>query len=272
MKVVLGIDAAWTRHNPSGVAVAINESGRWRLAAVAQSYQSFYALADPEHKPATGPTNESPDTKKLLHSVKAICAHSVDLIAVDMPMAQTPITQRRISDTMISKTFGGRKCATHSPSAQRPGRISDDLRKSFGEAGYDLQTGQIVKQGLIEVYPHPALLELMSAAERLPYKAGKTLTYWPNSPILERRKLLLEQWNRITAQLNKHILGVVDALPLPTIGASTISLKAFEDSLDAVICAWVAICVLEGNSDAYGDHNSAIWVPNLSRAERQSAQ
>ena len=271
MKVVLGIDAAWTLHNPSGLALAINEIGRWYLAAVAQSYQRFYALADPEFTIATGPISESPDVDRLLFSAKAISTQSVDLIAVDMPMAHLPITKRRTSDTMISKIFGGRKCSTHSPSAERPGRISDDLRKSFGEAGYDLQTNKLVTQGLIEVYPHPALLELMNAGERLPYKLSKTSVYWPNIHLLERRRRLLEQWNRITAQLDKHISGVVAALPLPAIDASTISLKAYEDSLDAVICTWIAICVLEGNSDAYGDDNSAIWVPNLRRTELQSA-
>lgn len=271
MKVVLGIDAAWTLHNPSGVAVAINESGHWKLAAVAQSYQSFYARANSKYKSATGPISEGPDTEKLLHSAKTICAQPVDIIAVDMPMAHLPITQRRTSDTMISKVFGGRKCATHSPSALRPGRISDKLRESFGKAGYELQTNKTTTKGLIEVYPHPALLELMSAAQRLPYKAGKTLIYWPNTTVLERRKSLLEQWNHIAAQLDKHISGVVSALPLPAVDASIISFKAFEDSLDAVICAWVAICFIDGNCDAYGDDNSAIWVPNLRRTEHQSA-
>jgi predicted RNase H-like nuclease len=45
--------------------------------------------------------------------------------------------------------------------------------------------------------------------------------------------------------LEQEITGVRAALPLPAIVASGIDLKAFEDALDAVICAWVAISALE---------------------------
>jgi predicted RNase H-like nuclease len=37
--------------------------------------------------------------------------------------------------------------------------------------------------------------------------------------------------------------------------------KAFEDTLDAAICAWVGVCALEGRAEALGDAVSAIWVP-----------
>ncbi|MCM2500652.1 DUF429 domain-containing protein [Neorhizobium galegae] len=38
-------------------------------------------------------------------------------------------------------------------------------------------------------------------------------------------------------------------------------LEAFEDMLDAVVCAWIGACVLDGRARAYGDEASAIWVP-----------
>ena len=62
--------------------------------------------------------------------------------------------------------------------------------------------------------------------------------------------------------LEQEITGVRAALPLPAIVASGIDLKAFEDALDAVICAWVAISALEDWAKPYGDENSAIWVPS----------
>jgi predicted RNase H-like nuclease len=40
-------------------------------------------------------------------------------------------------------------------------------------------------------------------------------------------------------------------------------MKAFEDALDAVVCAWVGACVMDGKAVAYGDDVSAIWVPEI---------
>jgi hypothetical protein len=43
---VLGIDAAWTENEPSGVALIENSQGGWRCVAVTPSYDSFLALAE----------------------------------------------------------------------------------------------------------------------------------------------------------------------------------------------------------------------------------
>jgi hypothetical protein len=39
MRAVLGIDAAWTITQPSGVALAVERSNGWRMIAAAASYQ-----------------------------------------------------------------------------------------------------------------------------------------------------------------------------------------------------------------------------------------
>jgi predicted RNase H-like nuclease len=105
------------------------------------------------------------------------CGRPVDLVAIDMPLARSPIVGRRASDDAVSSAYGGRKCGTHTPSAFRPGRMSDDLREGFERAGYPLLTNTIAQSGVIEVYPHPALVELAGASERLPYKASKVRSY-----------------------------------------------------------------------------------------------
>jgi len=50
---------------------------------------------------------------------------------------------------------------------------------------------------------------------------------------------------------------------MPTLGdlPTGIELKAYEDALDAIVCAWVAICALEGRAAPFGDDASAIWIP-----------
>jgi predicted RNase H-like nuclease len=55
---------------------------------------------------------------------------------------------------------------------------------------------------------------------------------------------------------------VAAALPRLELNASGMDLKAFEDMLDAIVCAWVAICTLEKRARRFGDDNSVIWIPN----------
>jgi hypothetical protein len=64
----------------------------------------------------------------------------VDVVTVDMPLATVAITARRKADDVISRMFGGRGCAVHTPSASRPGVIGTMLRDGFTAAGFALGT------------------------------------------------------------------------------------------------------------------------------------
>ncbi len=258
--VVLGIDAAWTAGKPSGVALVVRQDGRWSLRAVAPSYAHFLGLARGERLEAV-PTGALPDVAALLDAARRLAGAPVTLVAVDMPLADEPIVGRRVSDDAIARAFGARHCATHSPSAARPGALSDRMRADFTAAGYPLRTRDAAAGGLIEVYPHPALVVLAQAPRRLPYKAGNSARYWPGEPIAVRRSLLVEQWRRIAALLATQVDGVAEQLPAPAEPMTAIARKAHEDMLDAIVCAWVGVTALTGQADAYGDDRSAIWVP-----------
>ena len=126
---VLGIDAAWTAHQPSGIALVQRTKTGWGCLAIAPSYDSFLAQAsgqpwDPEQK-ATG---SKPDPTALLKASKQLAGAEVSCVSVDMPLATTPITSRRAAVTAISSRFGPKGCAVHSPSAERLGAITDQLR------------------------------------------------------------------------------------------------------------------------------------------------
>lgn len=249
MRAVLGIDAAWTAHNPSGVALAVEGADGWRMAAAASSYAAFGV-------------SESPAVAAELVGVAEKAANcTLSLVTVDMPLSRLPITGRRISDKTISSVYGARKCATHSPSAARPGAISDRLRAEFEALGIPLLTQTVSSPGLAEVYPHPALVELANAAQRLPYKLSRTRLYWPEASKEERRLRLFSLWGKIVDMLEEQLSGVRQNLPPVRAESSIAALKAFEDTLDAIICCWVGICILDGRASAYGDENSAIWVP-----------
>jgi predicted RNase H-like nuclease len=259
-RAVLGIDAAWTLSQPSGVALLSESSSGWRLVAAEASYQRFHARAHGLTSEAR-PTGSEPNPKELLSSSRKLCGRPADLVAIDMPVAFTPIVGRRPSDDAVSKAYGGRKAGTHTPSKNRPGRISDDLRRGFEAGGYFLQTSVAKTPGLIEVYPHPALIELAVACKRLQYKVSKVRSYWHWATPPQRQDLLYCEWDSIVTLLEGEIAGVKAALPLPSQGASGVVRKSYEDTLDAIVCAWVAVCALEGRAVPFGDESPAIWIP-----------
>jgi predicted RNase H-like nuclease len=78
---------------------------------------------------------------------------------------------------------------------------------------------------------------------------------------MERRARLYKQWSEIVTLLEGEIADVAAALPTPGVSASRRELKAYEDRLDAIVCAWVAICALERRAKPFGDESSAIWIP-----------
>ena len=221
----------------------------------------------------------------LRQAARLLGGAQVDLVAVDMPLARSPVRGRRRADDEVSRQFAAAWCGTHSPTAQRPGVLSDILREEFEAEGYRLATkgvsaersgraggaghlipaepGQTDKaRTLIEVYPHAALLTLLTVDRRVPYKVNKTLDYWPHEPLATRRRhLVLVEQHRILRALRTEIQDIDLPLPQPDSPGTLASLKPFEDALDALVCCWVGIRYLEGKAVAYGDEDAAVWVP-----------
>lgn len=114
---------------------------------------------------------------------------------------------------------------------------------------------------LLEVYPHPALLRLLDAHYRLPYKVANRRKYWPDATPADRLARVLQRLDAILAALRRAIDDVPLDVPSLADIASAASLKAIEDALDALICGWVGIRYLAGRCRAYGDDTAAIWIP-----------
>jgi predicted RNase H-like nuclease len=262
--IVLGIDAAWTSTQPSGVALLKKEGGHWRLLAASPSDESFLSLGEDGCDPPTL-SRAGSRPEDLLSKAAALAGGQVSLVAVDMPVSSQPITGRRYSDDSVSRAFGAFGCGTHTPSPARPGQIGQDLSEGFAAAGYPLATrAPLIRPGLIEVYPHPALLYLMEAKYRIAYKVSRIHRYWPHLPPAVRRTNLLRIWREIIAALESSGIALGGLLNLPSVDATRKELKSFEDTLDAVICAWVGVCVLQERAVPYGDDHSAIWIPTIS--------
>lgn len=213
MTAILGIDAAWTAKQPSGIALVRNAGDTWQCVRLAPSYERFENLA--EGDPVdwdSKPTGSRPDLDRLL----AVCRQLLDdqqvsLIAMDMPLSLEPVTRRRTADNAVSRAYGNKGCGVHSPSAERPGRLADEVRARAATLGFPLATASSPAgacPALIEVYPHPALIHLLHCNFRIPDKVAKTTRYWRDATLQERVERLHEQHTRILSALGAHIVDV----------------------------------------------------------------
>ncbi len=149
----------------------------------------------------------------------------------------------------IARHFGGAGCATHSPTVGRPGRVGRDFQAALEATGFRLATAHdcVVAGSLVEVYPHPALLRLMKTARRVPYKVGKTGSYWPGRPHAEQVALVRAELWRIAERLDTLVAGTRTRFEALVNGHWTLTgLKPAEDVLDAIILARVGVVALAG--------------------------
>jgi hypothetical protein len=103
----------------------------------------------------------------LFRHYKATC------VVLSRPLATE--ANRPMAHTEGDRAAVSRLGPGHAPSTLRPGPLRDTLKQGFERAGYPLLTASPAAPGLIEVYPHPALLGLAEANEcnaRPPRESG----------------------------------------------------------------------------------------------------
>jgi len=278
-KFVLGIDAAWTAHHPAGVAlVKVPKRDRPRLLRVARSYDEFCGMDDNEEIDwSTKVHGSEPDIPALLAVCEKIAGAMPNVIALDIPIGPQFITGRRAADRMVTRAYIKRKAGTHSPIANRPGPISRMLFEQLSACGFAWLHAKVSLfhyknfQVFIEVYPHPAIIELLDLDERLKYKVSKLQKYWPDLESDKRWVAVAQNLARLRSGLDKRLSGVADWLPsakaLIKNGPAS-RLKGYEDAIDAIVCAWIGCEFLAGRCVPYGDEGSAIWLPRpMTRVE-----
>ena len=264
---VLGLDTSWTSSGSSGVAlIARSKEGRWIYVESAPGYQSFINRAN-GHPVRWNKRHSSgaPSPELLRAADKLLGGAPVSVVAIDMPMSTRNISGRRAADNMVSSEFSKYWCGTHSPTPNRPGKLSAKLRQDLEGHGYELAVdGNPSAMKMIEVYPHPAIVTLLGLDRRLPYKVDRRGRYWRGESLTapEKKNRLIKAFRRIQRGLAREIDYLPDFLPSSPYAGTYRSLKPFEDTIDALVCAWVGACYLEGRSVAFGDcRTNAIWVP-----------
>jgi len=263
---VLGIDAAWTSKNPSGLALLQRRAGRWSWLAIAPSQDVFLSSTPVPPHAWTRPTSPRPlDVARILAASRALLAgREIDVVAVDMPIATAPFDARRNADDALSAAYGAKKAAVHSPTKERPGKVGTDITAAFRRAGYAVATAATpagARRHILEVYPHAALIELLRLDERLPYKVARSTKLWPGLDPPARRRRIVAAFETILHALERVTAPAGITLPSGDDDAPLARLKPYEDALDAMVCAWVAACYADGKVRAFGDATAAIWTP-----------
>lgn len=266
---ILGIDAAWTAHQPSGVALLrARRNAKPKLIALGRSYDEF--LTSGPHAKVDWRTRVRgclPPIDALLSHCKKLTRELPQIVALDIPLAAKPLTGRRPCDNAVTSAYVSRGAGTHTPSALRPGPISKSLFHQLSKAGYEWHTqgkaGHAARV-FIETYPHPAIIELMQLRMRLAYKTSRVSQYWPEAKSRTRWLRLCKNLDALRLALIDEIDGLENLIPSANFllkNGNKARLKHLEDALDAVVCAWIGYQFWRGNALAYGNEQAAIWLP-----------
>jgi len=102
MTAILGIDAAWTATQPSGIALVSSEAGRWRVTFAGSSYGHLMDRAAGRF-PSLRPSGSVAEAAAVLAAAERIAGAPIDLVAVDMPLSLETIAERRARTTWFRR-------------------------------------------------------------------------------------------------------------------------------------------------------------------------
>lgn len=266
----LGIDAAWTNKQPSGVCLLKSLDGnQCEILRLGRSYTEFESGRIEWNQKVD---NSSTSLNNVLRTCSDLSAHP-DCIAVDMPIASYHIRSRRECETAISKEYGGKGASTHNPNEDRPGLISVELYKYVTEFGYLWMTNgmQHTNKSLIEVYPHTAIIEYLGLDYRYEYKVSKKNSYksWALLTAFQKQEKLIRNLEYLISQLSIRVPNIFDFfIKLNSETQYTqAQLKGYEDAIDSVICAITGFDFILGNVIGFGNNEGTIWVPQVNKVK-----
>jgi predicted RNase H-like nuclease len=223
----VGLDLAWGEKNQTGVAV-IECDGRLLHVGVAQDDMGI---------------------------IDAVARYTRDecLVAIDAPLIVNNVTGYRPCEIALNRDFGRFEAGARPAFTDKP-EFKDPRGARLATAlGLGMDPVSSASRRAIEVYPHPATIVLFNLDKTLKYKRGD---------FADRQRELL--------QLMSHIEKLDDATPRLRVNRNMAwvelrkrveaatrpgQLDRDEDSVDAVLCAYVALYWYHRPEDVtvYGD-------------------
>ena len=222
MQTFLGLDLAWhDSGKTSALAVLGGGADRVELLQVFEKLLSDDAII--------GAIAESASDNAVL--------------AIDAPLVITNVDRQRPCDREIGRRFGHAHASAHSANLtlfpnSRGVRVAQRLRTDGWQHQVDPHVDrQRPGRRIIEVYPHPAHVVLFDRSRIIKYKKGR---------VAARRGGLNELRRSISDQLGIATPSLLGGSRLQRLlstqldGLRGVELKQYEDTLDAVLSAFIA--------------------------------
>lgn len=223
----IGVDLAWSSRNPTGLA-ALHWNGE------------VATLLEPL------PVNPLYSDAEITAYIRKSAARGSAVVAIDAPLTVPNQTGRRPGETELNAVFARFHAGAHPANRQRlegynGGTVrGEDLLRRLTTLDIRHDASIVPRKPTrqaFEVYPHPAMVVLFRLDRILKYKAKPSITH---AQRLEAFRLY-----------QRHLYDLRKSIPPMTLPAELLAedhlskrgrtLKAYEDQLDAVFCAYLAL-------------------------------
>jgi len=212
----VGVDLAWGQKRPTGVAV-LDAAGRLLQVATMVGDEEIVAA--------------------VLPYVAADC-----VVAFDAPLIVKNPTGNRKAEADLNRDFARFEAGAHPSNTGKPELTKPRGATLSARLGLDMDPRSTSSRRALEVYPHPATVALFRLGRTLKYKqkSGRSLE------TLRTDLLLLAQLleGLATADCPLHLAdhdGWRALVATVQTASRKSELRAVEDQVDAVVCAYVAM-------------------------------
>ena len=217
----VGVDLAWSDRHPSGVAILSGGSGRPLRFVGAEIFGSVDEIAG-QILALDGPT----------------------WTAIDAPLVVKNKEGSRQADRLMSQHYGRFEAGAHPTNRTllndrvRGGELVERLASAGVHIADDpLPPSRAAGSWAFETYPHAAMVELFGLNRTIKYKKGRVDSKREGlarlTDLLRTRLPTLD----LPLPLSPGLALMLAAAPTAMIGAA---LKAYEDRVDALVCAYLA--------------------------------
>ncbi len=213
----IGIDLAWSAKKLSGIAVLEGgQQGARLIDACLKSSNEVRAHIEPHIRKST-------------------------VVAIDAPLIIKNKIGQRPCESLISKHYSKRQAGAYPANLSlHPDsvgvRLANDLENKLAFNHAPVVSQRQNSRIMLEVYPHPAIVELFELRHIIKYKKGKVALRRSGQQELQCRIGKLRSFSpplNATPMLSECLGIDANSLRGP-------ALKDNEDKLDAILCAYIA--------------------------------
>jgi predicted RNase H-like nuclease len=170
-------------------------------------------------------------------------------IAIDAPLIIDNVSGQRNCERELNKEYGRRYAGAHPANLSLyPDADAVKLSMALRKMGYVHCTTAGNFQ--IEVYPHPAIIEIFKLSERHQYKKGRVDERRNGQVILSNMIKGLAHSSVLPLHLSEGLNICLDEIGIKSLRGR--GLKQNEDALDSIICAYIAGLYHKGFTRTFG--------------------